>query len=367
MQSLEKEVKNKISGPLEQMQSMQHEQVVFFSDPACGLRSIVAIHNTTLGPALGGLRMWNYENEQQALWDVLRLSRGMTYKSAVAGINLGGGKAVIIGDPKTQKTEALLRSFGKFIHSLGGKYITAEDVSMNSQDMEIIRSETPYVTGLPHYMGGSGDPSPVTAYGVYLSMKASARYLWGSESLEKKKIIIQGLGHVGQNLVENLSKENAEIFVYDISEEKIKNITKNYKVNVIENGDTLYDLDADIYAPCALGATLNNHTIPRLKCSIVCGAANNQLESEEIHGKMLAERGILYAPDFVANAGGIINVYFELTGYNRERAMTYASRIYDNILKVFRMADEQKIPTYLAANRLAEERIQSIARIKTRF
>jgi len=238
---------------------------------------------------------------------------------------------------------------------------------MNSQDMEIIRSETPYVTGLPHYMGGSGDPSPVTAYGVYLSMKASTRYLWGSESLEKKKIIIQGLGHVGQNLVENLSKENAEIFVYDISEEKIKNITKNYKVNVIENGDTLYDLDADIYAPCALGATLNNHTIPRLKCSIVCGAANNQLESEEIHGKMLAERGILYAPDFVANAGGIINVYFELTGYNRERAMTYASRIYDNILKVFRMADEQKIPTYLAANRLAEERIQSIARIKTRF
>ncbi|MCX8081387.1 MAG: leucine dehydrogenase [Bacteroidia bacterium] len=352
--------------PLSEMEKYGHEQVVFFNDPQSGLKSIVAIHNTTLGPALGGLRMWNYENEQQALWDVLRLSRGMTYKSSLAGINLGGGKAVIMGDPQKQKTEALLRSLGKFIHSLSGKYITAEDVSMNSSDMEIIRMETPYVTGLPHYMGGSGDPSPVTAYGVYISMKASAKFLWGKESLHGKKILVQGLGHVGTHLVEHLASEGAEIWVYDLFEEKIKSISSKYKVHVAKS-DNLYALDIDIYAPCALGATLNSQTLNQLKCAIVCGAANNQLEDEEVHGKLIGDKGILYAPDFVANAGGIINVYYELSGYNKERAMAHAERIYGNILKVLQMARDLNIPTYLAANRLAEERINAIARIKTRL
>jgi leucine dehydrogenase len=351
---------------LSEMFRYNHEQVVFFNDNHTGLKAIVAIHDTTLGPALGGLRMWNYENEQQALWDVLRLSRGMTYKSAVAGINLGGGKAVIMGDARTQKNEALLRSFGKFIHSLSGKYITAEDVSMNSSDMEIIRMETPYVTGIPEYMGGSGDPSPVTAYGVYISMKASAKFLWGDESLNRKKILVQGLGHVGSYLIEHLHKEGSEIWIYDIFEEKIKDVASKYNVKVADK-DKLYELNVDIYAPCALGATLNDQTIPKLKCALVCGAANNQLENEEKHGKMLMEKGILYAPDFVVNAGGIINVYYELSGYNKQRALAHASKIYENILTVLQTAKNQNIPTYLAANQLAEKRIQAIGKIKTRF
>ncbi len=345
-----------------QMMLHNHEQVVFCNDNSTGLRAIIAIHNTVLGPSLGGTRMWNYKTEAEALNDVLRLSRGMTYKSSVAGLNLGGGKAVIIGDASKVKNEALLRRFGKFVNSLGGKYITAEDVAMTSRDMEIIHMETDYVSGLPENMGGSGDPSPVTAYGVYVSMKASAREVWGTDSLSGKKVLVQGIGHVGEVLVSHLTKEGAIVYINDISEQRIKSVSDKYKASFVKSSD-MFDLDIDIYAPCALGATVNSESLNRLKCAIICGAANNQLEKEELHGVEVGKKGILYAPDFVVNAGGIINVYYELEGYNRERALGHAEKIYDTTSKIFQLAKSENIPTYLAANRLAEKRIAEIASI----
>ncbi len=355
--------KNPVIG---QMLQYNHEQIVFCNDNDTGLKAIIAIHNTILGPSLGGTRMWNYNNEMEALVDVLRLSRGMTYKSSVAGLNLGGGKAVLIGDPKTLKTEAYLRRFGKFINSLGGKYITAEDVSMNSRDMEIIKMETDYVSGLPVNMGGSGDPSPVTAYGVYVSMKATVKEFYGNDSLSGKKVVVQGLGNVGMHLVEHLHKEGAQITVFDINQERIKMAVDNFKVNVC-NADELYDLDMDIYAPCALGATVNDDSISRLKCKIICGAANNQLANENIHGEALMKKGIVYAPDFVVNAGGIINVYYELEGYVRERAMKHAEGIYNTTHTILQIAKSENIPTFAAANRIAENRIAAIGKIKISF
>lgn len=346
-----------------QMSIHNHEQILFCNDNATGLKAIIAVHNTVLGPSLGGTRMWNYNNEMEALNDVLRLSRGMTYKSSVAGLNLGGGKAVIIGDAKKIKSEALLRRFGKFVNSLGGKYITAEDVAMTSRDMEIIKMETDYVSGLPENMGGSGDPSPVTAYGVYVSMKASAKEVYGNDSLSGKKILVQGIGHVGESLVGHLTKEGAKVFINDISEERLKAASEKYKAEVV-SADTMFDLDIDIYAPCALGATVNDDTLSKLKCKIICGAANNQLADEKKHGEMVKEKGILYSPDFVVNAGGIINVYYELEGYNRERALSHAEKIYDTTWNIIQTAKAKNIPTYVAANKIAEERIESIARIK---
>ncbi|MCU0361546.1 MAG: leucine dehydrogenase [Bacteroidia bacterium] len=339
-----------------------HEQILFCNDNATGLKAIIAIHNTVLGPSLGGTRMWNYNNEMEALNDVLRLSRGMTYKSSVAGLNLGGGKAVIIGDPKKIKNEALLRRFGKFVDSLGGKYITAEDVAMTSHDMEVIHMETDYVSGLPENMGGSGNPSPVTAYGVYVSMKASAKETWGSDSLSGKKVLVQGIGHVGEVLVEHLSKEGAKVYIHDISEERLKAVAAKYKAEVV-SPDTMFDLDIDVYAPCALGATVNDDTLAKLKCKIICGAANNQLADEQKHGELVGKKGILYAPDYVVNAGGIINVYYELEGYNRERAMAHAEKIYATTSNIFQLAKKEGIPTYMAANRLGEQRIEAIAKI----
>lgn len=345
-----------------QMSLHNHEQILFCNDNATGLKAIIAIHNTVLGPSLGGTRMWNYANEMEALTDVLRLSRGMTYKSSVAGLNLGGGKAVIIGDAKSIKSEALLRRFGKFVNSLGGKYITAEDVAMTSRDMEIIKMETDHVSGLPENMGGSGDPSPVTAYGVYVSMKASAREVWGNDSLSGKKVLVQGIGHVGEVLVSHLTKEGATVYINDISQERLKVVADKYKAEVVA-ADKMFDMDIDIYAPCALGATVNNDTLSRLKCKIICGAANNQLADEKTHGVLVAKSGILYAPDFVVNAGGIINVYYELEGYNRERALVHAEKIYDTTYNLFQLAKKENIPTYMAANRLGEQRIEAIARI----
>ncbi len=347
---------------LAQMSINNHEQILFCNDNATGLKAIIAIHNTVLGPSLGGTRMWNYNNEMEALNDVLRLSRGMTYKSSVAGLNLGGGKAVIIGDAKKIKNEALLRRFGKFVDSLGGKYITAEDVAMTSRDMEIISMETEYVSGLPENMGGSGDPSPVTAYGVYVSMKASAKETWGNDSLAGKKVLVQGIGHVGDSLVGHLTKEGAKVYINDISEERLRAAAAKYKAEVVQ-ADKMFDLDIDIYAPCALGATVNDDTLSKLKCTIICGAANNQLADEVIHGEAVGKQGILYAPDFVVNAGGIINVYYELEGYNRERAMAHAEKIYDTTFNLFQLAKNEGIPTYMAANRLGEQRIEAIARI----
>lgn len=352
------------SGLFGTLSKLGHEQVVFCHDEATGLKAIIGIHNTTLGPALGGTRMWNYATEQEALTDVLRLSRGMTFKASISGLNLGGGKAVIIGDAKTMKTEAFLRRFGKFINSLGGKYITAEDVNMKTADMEFIAMETKHVTGLPESVGGGGDPSPVTAYGTYLGIKASAKKVFGSDSLAGKKVAVQGVGQVGMHLVEYLTKENAEVFITDISEEKVKWAAAKYRANPVGQ-DAIYDLDVDVYAPCALGATVNDATIPRLKCSIIAGAANNQLKDEVKHGYMLMDRNITYAPDFLINAGGLINVYNEFLGnYNRNRVFEQAERIYSTCLTIFDLAEKEKINTQESAIKMAEKRIEEVGRVR---
>ncbi|MFM7824252.1 MAG: Glu/Leu/Phe/Val dehydrogenase dimerization domain-containing protein, partial [Bacteroidota bacterium] len=340
-----------------------HEQVVFCHDHETGLKAIIAIHNTVLGPALGGTRFWKYNTETEALQDVLRLSRGMTFKASISGLNLGGGKAVIIGDSKKDKSEPLFRRFGKFVNSLNGKYITAEDVGTSTKDMEYVHMETRHVTGLPESMGGGGDPSPVTAYGVYMGMKASAKHLWSNDSLNGKKVVVQGVGHVGENLVKLLTKEGAKISIIDINEDQLKKVSSDTGAQVLSSTD-FYDMDMDIYAPCALGATLNTDTINRLKCAIVAGAANNQLAEEAVHGKMLSEKGIIYAPDFLINAGGLINVYSELTGYNRERALQQTEKIFDYALDIHGKAATENIPTYLAATRMAEKRIADIGRVK---
>lgn len=334
---------------------MEHEQLVICSDPATGLRALIAIHNTKLGPALGGVRMWPYATENDALKDVFRLSRGMTYKAAVAGLNYGGGKAVIIGHPAEDKTELLFRAFGRFIEGLAGRYITAEDVGMEVRDMEWIRRETKYVTGISTELGGSGDPSEATALGVYMGMKASAKRIFGSDSLKNRKISVQGAGHVSTHLCRHLQKEGAELFISDIDTEKQQKLVHETGA-VSVDVDQIYDLNVDIFSPCALGGILNDHTIPRLKCAIVAGAANNQLDDEWVHGSMLKNRGILYAPDYVINAGGVINLSGEREGYNREYAYEQVKRIYDTISGVFDFADELHVPTNVASNRMAELR-----------
>jgi leucine dehydrogenase len=345
------------------MSTFNHEQLVFCQDNETGLRSIIAIHNTTLGPAVGGTRMWAYGTEEEAVTDALRLSRGMTYKNALAGLNIGGGKAVIIGDARKQKSEALMRRFGKFVNSCGGKYITAEDVGISTRDMEYVRLETKHVVGLPEYLGGSGDPSPVTAYGVYMGMKASQKELSGSDSLTGKKVVVQGVGHVGEYLVEHLVKEGADVTICDIYEDRVNAVVNKHGVKAVDPKE-IYDLAMDIYSPCALGATINDDTLERLKCSIICGAANNQLKDEKVHGLEVIKRGILYAPDYLVNAGGIINCYWEIVGYNRNAALAQAEGIYQTALNIFNISKTNSIPTYLAANQLAEARIASIAKLK---
>lgn len=346
----------------EQLQSYEHEQIVICSEPSVGLKAIIAIHNTTLGPALGGTRMWPYQNEQEAIRDVLRLSRGMTYKAAISGLNLGGGKAVIIGDPRKDKNEQLFRAFGRFVDSLGGRYVTAEDVGIDVQDMEWVSMETKYVTGTPKSTGGSGDPSPVTAYGVYMGMKACAKKAYGNDSLKGKKIAIQGAGHVSSHLAKFLAKEGAKLFVCDIYNDKVTALAKATGAEVVDP-ESIYTQDVDIFSPCALGGVINDETIDHLKCDIVAGAANNVLEDEENHGQMLIDSGILYAPDYVINAGGLINVSGELEGYNEERAHDKASRIYDVILDILDYAEQNDMPTFKASNILAEKRIENVGRI----
>lgn len=343
-----------------QMSMYNHEQLLFCNDNATGLKAIIAVHNTTLGPALGGTRMWKYTNELEALTDVLRLSRGMTYKNSISGLNLGGGKAVIIGDHRAMKSEALMRRFGKFVNSLGGKYITAEDVGISPIDMTYVAMETNHVVGLP---GRSGDPSPVTAHGTYMGMKACANEQFGSDSLAGKKIAVQGVGHVGEYLVAALAKENADVYITDIHEPTLKRVAEMYGAKVV-GLDEIYDIDMDIYAPCALGATINNDTLERLKCSIIAGAANNQLQQEAVHGKAVMEKGIIYAPDFALNAGGVINCYSEVAGLSAEWAMGKAVDIYDTIATIVKRSKNENIPTYQIANKMAEERIEAIGKVK---
>ena len=347
-------------GLIERMQEHGHEEVLFCNDSTTGLRAIIALHDTTLGPALGGTRMWPYASEADALEDVLRLSRGMTYKSALAGLDLGGGKAVIIGDARKDKTEAMFRRFGRFVDSLNGRYITAEDVGMSTTEMVNIRKETNHVVGLPVSMGGSGDPSPVTAYGVYCGMKAAAKTAYGSDDLNKRKVAIQGGGNVGRHLVDHLLKEGATVYITDIHDDKLAAIKAEHPAVQLVKPDEIISLPVDIYAPCALGATVNDDTIPKLKCSVIAGSANNQLANEDKHGRALMEKGILYAPDFLVNAGGIINCAWERRGYNQQAALSQTEDIYRTALTIFKRSQDEKIPTYLAANQAAEQRVRSM-------
>lgn len=348
----------KIAPVFGQLSFDNHEQIVFCNDKDTGLKAIIGIHNTVLGPALGGTRMWNYATEWEALNDVLRLSRGMTFKSAITGLNLGGGKAVIIGDSKTQKTPELMLRFGEFIHGLGGKYITAEDVGMATKDMDLVRTVTPFVTGISEEKGGAGNPSPITAYGVFMGMKAAAKYKFGSDVLEGKTVFVQGIGSVGEALVEHLHDEGAEVFISDLNQERLEEVRDKYSVSIY-GGSNLYAEPMDIYAPCALGATINDQTIHQLRAKVIAGAANNQLADERVHGAILKERGIVYAPDFLINAGGIINVYAELENYGRQEIMRKTENIYTTTLEILTEAETKNITTHEAALSIAQSRIEA--------
>ncbi|WP_134698870.1 Glu/Leu/Phe/Val dehydrogenase [Ammoniphilus sp. YIM 78166] len=349
----------------EYMEKYDYEQVVFCQDRNSGLKAIIAIHDTTLGPALGGTRMWTYASEEEAVIDALRLARGMTYKAAAAGLNLGGGKTVIIGDPRTDKNEEMFRAFGRYIQGLNGRYITAEDVGTTVADMDLIHQETEFVTGVSPAFGSSGNPSPVTAYGVYRGMKAAALEAFGSDSLAGKRVAVQGVGNVAFSLCRYLHEEGAKLIVTDINQENVNRAIQEFGAQAV-NVQDIYAVDCDIFSPCALGAVINDNTIPQLKARVIAGAANNQLK-EERHGDLITEMGLVYAPDYVINAGGLINVADELLGYNRERALKKVDTIYDNILKVFEIAKRDGIPTYVAADRLAEERIESVKRSRSTF
>lgn len=351
---------------LEQLSQSGHKKVVFCNDPSTGLKAIIAIHDTTLGPALGGVRMWNYSSEAEALEDVLRLSKGMTYKAAVAGLNVGGGTAVIIGDSRRQKSEALMRSFGRFVKNLNGEFIAGEDVGTTVRDMEYIRMETQHVTGVPESLGGAGNPAPFTAKGVYLGIKACVKEVFGTDELAGRSVVVQGTGNVGEHLVELLRNDNVEVYVTDINEDRMRVIARKYKAKAIE-ADKIFTIGADIYAPCALGATVNERTIKTMKFAIIAGSANNQLADEQVHGQLLHDKGILYAPDYLINAGGIISCYSELTGFGRKRTIQLTENIYEATKEVIKLSKSENIPTNLAASRLAEKRIEDIKKIKSSY
>ncbi len=342
------------------LEEYDYEQLVFCQDKDTGLKAIICIHDTTLGPALGGTRIWNYESEEDAIIDVLRLARGMTYKNAAAGLNLGGGKTVIIGDPTKIKSEALFRVFGRYIEGLGGRYITAEDMNTTTKDMEFINSETDYVTGLE---GKSGNPSPVTAFGVFRGILAGVNEVFGSDDLSGKIVAVQGLGAVGYTVCEYLHNAGAKLIVTDIRKESIEKAVNEFGAEPVAPDD-IYGVECDIFAPCAMGAVINDFTVEKLRCKLIAGSANNQLAAEK-HGKILKEKGILYVPDFVVNSGGVINVYEEIKGYNKERAMKMASNIYDACKKVFEISKREDIPTNEAAKRMAEERIEKIRKVNS--
>ncbi|MEH7237000.1 branched-chain amino acid dehydrogenase [Bacillus sp. JJ1562] len=347
------------------MEKFDYEQLVFCQDKQSGLKAIIAIHDTTLGPALGGTRMWTYASEEAAIEDALRLAKGMTYKNAAAGLNLGGGKTVIIGDPRKDKNEEMFRAFGRYIQGLNGRYITAEDVGTTVADMDIIHEETDFVTGISPAFGSSGNPSPVTAFGVYRGMKAAAKEAFGSDSLEGKTVAVQGVGNVAYTLCKYLREEGANLILTDINKDAVDRAVRDFGAKAVDPND-IYGVECDIYAPCALGATVNDETIPQLKAKVIAGSANNQLK-EPRHGDMVHELGIIYAPDYVINAGGVINVADELYGYNQERALKKVESLYDTIEKVIEIAKRDGIPTYQAADRLAEERIERMRNSRSQF
>ncbi len=346
----------------EKMAAHDHEEIVFCHDEPSGLNAIIAIHNTTLGPALGGCRMWPYETDEEALEDVLRLSRGMTYKAAVAGLDLGGGKTVIIGDQKKHKSEALFRALGRFIEGLNGRYITAEDVGTNTADMANIARETAHVRGCSQGAGGSGDPSPVTAFGAMRGLQAAVKKGLGRDELEGLRISIQGAGHVGYYLAKRLAAAGCALVVADIDPRRTARLEEECGAKVVGT-DEIYDEPCDVFSPCALGAILNSDTIPRLRCKVVAGAANNQIAREE-DGAAMVERGILYAPDYIVNAGGLINVYHEGPNYNRDVVMDLVDKLYDTTLQVLELAEEHSLTPEDAATRLAEQRVEQVGKLR---
>jgi leucine dehydrogenase len=334
------------------------EQIVYFNDPKFGLKAIVAMHSTVLGPAVGGVRMWNYPTESEALNDVLRLSKGMTYKAAISGLNWGGGKAVIIGDAKTQKTKALLERYGQFVERLGGHYVTAKDVGINGEDLSIIKTKTRYVLGVASERDGSGDPSPATAFGVYCGMKAAAKEAFGSESLKGVRIAIQGLGAVSQSLLEHLHSEGAILFGADVDSLAIEKARTKGPIEIV-SPDSIYDVKCDIFSPCALGATINSRTLPRISAKVIAGAANNQLETES-DGDAIFNRGMIYAPDYAINAGGLINIYYEGAvqgGYKKDRAYAHIAKIKETISTILERSKSEKMATNQIADRMVMERI----------
>jgi leucine dehydrogenase len=341
------------------MEEQGHEQIVLCADPAVGYRGIIAIHDTTLGPALGGTRFWNYATEDEAIVDALRLAKGMTYKAAVTGLNLGGGKSVIIGDPRTKRREMIFRAHGRFVDSLKGRYITAEDVGTSVEDMDFVQMETKFVAGL---QGGSGDPSPITAFGTYMGIKACLKEKMGDDAVKGVRVAVQGVGHVGYYLCEFLAQEGARLVVTDIDEDRVRTVVEEFGAEAVAP-DKIYSVDAPVFAPCALGAIVNDKTLKVMKFQIIAGAANNQLE-EERHGDELEKRGVLYAPDYVINAGGLINVYGELYRWSADRAKRKAGEIYDTLLQLFELSKREGLPTYKAADRLAEQRIEQVAKIQ---
>lgn len=348
------------------LQQYGYEQLVFFHDKATDLKAITCIHSTVLGPSLGGTRFWNYDNEEDAIIDVLRLARGMTYKSACAGLNLGGGKSVVIGDPKALKKdivrrEAFFRAFGRFIEGLGGRYITAEDVNTSTADMAYINMETDYVCGLEHL---SGNPSPFTALGVFKALLACCESVYGTADLTGKKVAVQGIGEVGHNLCKHLKAAGAELIVTDIDKEKVQAVVKELGAKAVEL-DNIYDVVCDIFSPCALGGVINDNTIPRIKAKIIAGAANNVLLDPVKHGKAIHDKGIVYAPDYVANAGGVINVYWELHGYNESNVRRSIEHIHDLTLEIIRTSGEKNIPTAKVADEMAEARIAAMKNVNS--
>ena len=341
-----------------------HEQVVFCQDPASGLRAIIAIYSTALGPALGGTRFYPYASEEAALDDVLNLSKAMAYKAAVTGLDLGGGKAVILGDPTVDKNEPLLRAYGRFVESLNGRYYTACDVGTYVQDMDVIARESRFVTGRSPEHGGAGDSAVLTAYGVFQGMRAAAEHVWGAPTLAGRRVAVAGVGKVGFHLVGHLLDDGARAVVADVNAAAIERVRAAYPEVDVVDSDELLAQEMDVYAPCALGGSLNDETVPRLTAAVVCGAANNQLEHPGIE-KELADRGILYAPDYVVNAGGVIQVADEIEGFSEPRARSRAGHIYDTTLRIFRLADAEGVPPAVAADRVAERRMAEVGRLRS--
>ena len=351
---------------IEYMEQTEYEQLVVCVDRHVGLRAFIAIHDTTLGPALGGCRVWKYPTETDAVTDVLRLARAMTYKNAAAGLNIGGGKAVIWADSRTEKTEAKMRAFGRFVDTVAGRYITTEDMGVTPEDMIAIRQETRHVVGLPVGMGGSGDPSRATAWGVYHGMKAAVREAYGTDSLGDVRIALQGFGHVASQLAAHLKKEGACVTVSEVNREALAR-AEELGFKVLQDPGAIYDTPCDVFSPCAMGGVLSKDSIPRLQCRVVAGAANNQLLTPE-DGDELLRRGIVYAPDYIINAGGVINISYELgRPYNQEAAMERAAGVAATVTRVLAISRECGISTARAADHLAEERLHSVRQLKGMF